>query len=47
MESQGRDFDSVQERNKLCGIWGDELCQYENKNHAGMYNLVTIKKGSC
>ena len=43
--SHGRDSDSVQIKSNLCGIWGDELC-HKNKDHAGMCNLVTIKKGS-
>ena len=45
--SHGRDSDSVQEKNKLCGIWGDELCQYEKKIHAGMCFIIYIRPLSC
>ena len=30
-ESHGRDSDSLQEKNKLCEIWGDELCHIKTK----------------
>ena len=36
-ESHGRDSDSVQEENKLCGIWGDDELCHKNKKHAGNY----------